>query len=41
MVCVDDCAFVRRDGVRAHFQRGADVIDGGLTGVYVQRGCFE
>src|SRR5438445_7497330 len=32
LVSVDHGAFVRCDSVRAHFQRSADVIDGGLAG---------
>jgi len=40
-VGVDDRSFVGGDGVGSVVERGADVIDGGLAGFYIERGGFE
>ena len=40
-VGVDDWAFVGGDGVGSVLERGADVIDGGLSAFQVERGGFE
>ena len=40
-VGVDDCPFVGGDGVGSVFESGADVIDGGLAVLDIQRGGFE
>ena len=38
---VDDGAFVRSNGVRAEFERGFEMIDGGLPVCGVERAGFE
>ncbi|HUJ31743.1 MAG TPA: hypothetical protein VLY23_10725 [Candidatus Acidoferrum sp.] len=40
-VGVDDRTFVRADGVRAGFERGLEMGDGGLAGETVERSGFE